>query len=352
MDDDFRSAILPQLFDIPDVDIDRLLSDELTVVTAFFDIGPFQKGPGGPTLSSAAYRRWMSVFARLDNPLVAYFDQPSDVELMRIYRQRHPVNRTRIVLVDRQKTVSFGRYQPRIDAVFQQPGYPRRQPNTANADYSAAMHAKYELMGRTITDNPFATRFYCWLDLGLFRRLLPPNAEGDNLISQLLTNDGEETSIRLRLPVGFQDNRIAYSEVAVPRSDPKAPSIEDIVRHDYVWVCGCFFVGRADKMATWAVEYMRAVDRMLNLGWISTDQQVLYWLFHGGGRRHTRLSTKIQTYSDPRGESSRYNKWFYLAYLAKEAGDEASSVDIGDATDFQLSDRRKNKSKPRRTIAK
>ena len=326
MVDNIRSSSI-QLPDVPDIDIGRLLSDELTVVTAFFDIGPFQKGPGGPTLSSSAYRRWMSVFARLDNPLVAYFDQPSDVQLMRLYRRRHPANRTRIVLVDRRRTVSFGLFRPRIDAVFRQSGYPRREPNTANADYSAAMHAKYELMRRTVVENPFASRFYCWLDLGLFRDLLPPHSEGENLVADVSNDDADhETPIRLRLPVGFQENRIAYTEVSEPRSYPNALSIGDIVRHDYIWVCGCFFVGRADKMVTMSVEYMRAVDRMLNEGWMSTDQQVLYWMFHGDGRRLSTVSTEIQTYSEREGSRGRYNTWFYLAYLAKEAGDGTPEV--------------------------
>ena len=285
----------------------------------------------------------MSVFARLDNPLVAYFDQPSDVQLMRLYRRRNPVNRTRIVLVDRRQMVSFGRFRPRIDAVFRQPGYPRRQPNTANADYSAAMHAKYELIRRTVVDNPFASRFYCWLDLGLFRDLLPPHSEGENLVADLSNDNSDDAPIRLRLPVGFQENRVAYTEVNKPRSYPNALSVEDIVRHDYTWVCGCFFVGRADKMATLGVDYMRAVDRMLDEGWMSTDQQVLYWMFHGDGRRP---SIEIQTYSQRDGSRGQYNTWFYLAYLAKEAGDKTPEVKTGNVTHYRTFERRK--SYPRR----
>jgi hypothetical protein len=324
--------------DIPVIDVDRLSSDELTVVTAFFDIGSFEKGAGGPTMSSAVYQRWMSIFARISNPVVAYFDQLSNADLMRLYRRGLPANRTRVVLIDRPRTVSFGRFRPRIDDVFRRLGYPRRSPNTSNANYSAAMHAKYEIVLRTINDDPFNTRYYCWLDVGLFRELLPRRAGADNFLLRVVDDDesgdggggggGGKGRFRLGLPVGFDDSRIAYTEISEPdASVERRPTAEEIVRHEYVWVCGCFFLGRADRLARWAVEYLLAVDKMLEAGWMSSDQQVIYWVFHGTGRKVTRTVTRIQTYKRQPGDVARYNDWFHLGYLAKEAGENRTVVE-------------------------
>lgn len=319
--------------DVPAIDVNRLSPDELTVVTAFFDIGSFEKGAGGPTMSSAVYRRWMSTFARISNPIVAYFDQISDADLMRLYRRGLPANRTRVVLIDRRRTVSFGRFRPRIDDTFRRPGYPRRSPNTSNANYSAAMHAKYELMLRTIAENPFNARYYCWLDVGLFRELLPRRAGDDNFLLRVVDDDddgsgGEKGRFSLGLPVGFDDDRIAYTEISEPdRLQKRRPTAEEIVRHEYVWVCGCFFMGRADRMATWAVEYLLGVDKMLDAGWMSTDQQVIYWLFHGTGKKVIRTATQIRTYRRSPGDGGGYSDWFYLGYLAKEAGENRAVAD-------------------------
>jgi len=59
----------------PFVNVHTLSENELTIVTAYFDIGKFQKkrlrkGFRTPEL----YRKWFTVFAQIKNPVVAYFD--------------------------------------------------------------------------------------------------------------------------------------------------------------------------------------------------------------------------------------------------------------------------------------
>jgi len=52
----------------------RRLSDGLTVVTAYFNIGEFQKGNGGAQFTPRRYREWARVFARVDSPTIIFVD--------------------------------------------------------------------------------------------------------------------------------------------------------------------------------------------------------------------------------------------------------------------------------------
>lgn len=290
------------------VDFDTLSEKELTVVTGYFDVGLFQKGAGGPTISPQIYRKWMTVFAQIRNPVVAYFDSYSHATLMRVIRKQHP--KTRIIIVDRNTLWSFRENEPRIAKIFSRHRYPWNPPNTVLSNYSAAMHAKYELMRRTIRDNPFQSAYICWLDLGLFRDL------ASGTIAAALTND---KSFRLALPPRLNTSAVAYTLV-YPASVYGPVSAEQIVKQNTVWVCGCFFIGRVDVVWNWTTEYLMAVEQMVLERWMSTDQQVIYWLFHGEGKAKVQPNTTIQLYQLPVGDDG--NSWFYLAYLAKKAGEE------------------------------
>ena len=129
---------------------------------------------------------------------------------------------------------SFG-LVPEITRIFEKPGYPKHLPNTVVPTYSAAMHAKYEVLQWAIKQNPFRTRYFCWLDIGLFRSL-PPGSP----------------SFAMYLPPNLTTNSVAYQEVYGRVTSAK---IEDIVKANMVWVCGCFFVAEATVMYRWTQEY-------------------------------------------------------------------------------------------------
>jgi len=290
---------------LPPVNFDTLSHNELTVVTAYFDVGPFQKGPGGPMLSSHTYRKFMTVFAQIKNPVVAYFDSSDHAALMRVLRAKHP--RTRVIVVDRSTLWSFREMEPRIAEIFAQKYYPWHPPNTVMSTYSAAMHAKYELMRWTIRDNPFHSAYICWLDVGLFRDLATDSVSAAK---------NDEKSFRLGIPADLNSGAVAYTEVL---SSPLVPDLtaEEAVKSNIVWICGCFFIGRVDVMWQWSTEYLSAVESMVSENWMSTDQQVLVWLMRGEGRTKLRPRTSLQLYRDSDGS----NPWFYLGYLAKKAGE-------------------------------
>lgn len=293
----------------PPANFSTLSDTELTVVTAYFDIGNFLKGPGGNMFTPQLYRNWMSVFARIRNPVVAYFDNADHAALMRILREKHP--QTRIVVVNRRTLWSFRELEPCIAEIFLQEGYPWHPPNTVWSTYSAAMHAKYELMQWTIRSNPFNSAYICWLDIGLFRELATDS---------VALSKSADKSFRLGLPPDLNTSQIAYSLVNAASEDDYITA-ELVVTHNAVWVCGCFFVGRVDVMWQWTSEYLLAVEEMVSEHWISTDQQLIYWLLLGEGRVKLKPNTSLQLYHLP----SSSNKWFYLGYLAKKAGEQHAS---------------------------
>jgi len=289
---------------IPPVDFNTLSESELTIVTAYFDIGPFQKGAGGVYFSAQLYRRWLTVFAQIKNPVVAYFDNADHAALMRVLRKNHP--KTRVVVVDRRNLWSFREMEPRIADIFSRKNYPWNPPNTVVSKYSAAMHAKYELMRWTIRDNPFQSVYICWLDVGLFRELASTSVSS-------AVNDNE--LFRLGIPPNLSSRAVAYTEVFQGVSRPTLTA-EEAVKMNSVWVCGCFFIGRVDVVWRWTTEYLSAVEWMVSENWMSTDQQVIYWLMLGEGMTKLRPRTHLQLYRVDDGS----NEWFYLGYLAKKAG--------------------------------
>lgn len=290
----------------PPIDFDTLSENELTVVTAYFDVGPFQKGPGGPLLGSHVYQKFMTVFAQIRNPVVAYFDSSDHAALMQVLRANHP--KTRVVVVDRSTLWSFREMEPHIAVIFSQRHYPWHPPNTVISTYSAAMHAKYELMQWTIRDNPFHSAYICWLDLGLFRDLASDSVSAAK---------NARKSFRLGIPADLNNSAVAYTEVF---PSPPIPDLtaEEAVKSNIVWVCGCFFVGRVDVMWQWSTEYLSAVESMVSENWMSTDQQVLAWLMLGEGRAKLNPRTSLQLYRASGGS----HPWFHLGYVAKKAGEQ------------------------------
>ena len=263
------------------------------MVTAYFRLGSFRKGYS-QTFTPGLYRTWLTVFSRIENPVVAYFDNDDDAAYFKLIRENVPDHPTSIVKVVRNRMWAFS-LQSRIEEVFSKWWYPKHYPNTVNASYSCAMHAKYELMLKTVLENPHRTLYLTWLDIGLFRKL---TSFGDNPAVQK-----DRRHFRMSLPPNFDRTSIAYSQVN--SISPRLKSPREIIGYNAVWVCGCFFVGRVDKMFYWTLEYMGGVERMLRLELMSTDQQVLYWM-----KATNQIKTQLQLYSD----NGTMGDYFYLGY--------------------------------------
>ena len=105
----------------------------------------------------------MACLTLVKNLMIAFVDNDVDIRYMTEIRSRLPPDRTLVIKVSQSEMWSFS-LVPRIAAIFNHTGYPKYFPNTVLPRYSAAMHAKYEVMLRATTENPFRTRYFCWLD--------------------------------------------------------------------------------------------------------------------------------------------------------------------------------------------
>jgi len=143
----------------------------LTVVTAFFDIGTFAKGKNDTKWNATTYHKWMTVLKLVENPLIVFVDDDNYADYLQNIRTNSSSRPTRIIKLNRTQMWSFS-LVPEISEIFNQNDYPKFYPNTVVPEYSAVMHAKYEVMELAILSNPFRTKYFCWLDIGLFRDLV------------------------------------------------------------------------------------------------------------------------------------------------------------------------------------
>ncbi|ELT89657.1 hypothetical protein CAPTEDRAFT_211318, partial [Capitella teleta] len=246
------------------------LSEDVTIVTAFINIGKFQKGEGA-TFTPDLYHKWMKVFAQIRNPVIFYLETSQDIILIQNLRKDLDQNLTKIVRLNRTAMWSFS-VRDKIAEIYSQPSYPKHHPNTVVPEYSCAMHAKYEVMYTTVMNNPFQTKYFAWLDIGLFRELQ------------------SKEPFKMSLPPNFNPLKVAYTQVYQPfdRSATK------IFLENHVWVCGCFFIAEGNTMLAWVKEYMQAVEHFIHHNIMSTDQQIIYSMFMDDNFDLRKPQTKIQ----------------------------------------------------------
>ncbi|XP_013393577.1 uncharacterized protein LOC106161228 [Lingula anatina] len=262
----------------------------VTVVTAFFSLGNFIKG----TLLRREdfYQQNAGKIAMVRNPLIFYTNSPEIAQQITFFRRSYqPSLQTDVIIMNINDSWAFG-LRPRIQAIFNQDGYPKYHPQTINANYSVAMHAKYEVMADAIKSGRVRTTHVCWMDFGIWR-----NEEGE----------GFEVGI----PNDVIDGQVAYTEIEANSN----PTPRNIVYLDMVWVVGAFFIGRVEAVQTFCTDYRRGVHWMIKHFLMSTDQQVIYTLYS----KHFKLNPRvhIQTYRAPPEFS--HSPWYYLAYRCRRA---------------------------------
>jgi hypothetical protein len=285
------------LFNFADVQQPQTFSsgDGLTVVTAFFNLGKFPKNKPHTFFTPTIYRQWMVPLSHITNPMVAYFDTYSDAEYFRQLRKNlRAENKTIIIKVDRQKLWAFSALRRRIAHIYANISYPKYYPNTVVADYSCAMHAKYEVLQDAMDCNHFRTKYFSWVDIGCFRHLRS-TANNIELFS-------------LYLPPNLNMSSVAYGE-AIPWS--KQSSAKDIFLNNLSWLSGAFFIGSRDVLNVWVREYRFYVEHFISQGLMNTDQQVIYAIVSC-----YKPQTIIQAYSN----NGDIKRWFHLAYECKNAG--------------------------------
>ena len=269
---------------------DSMTPTLITVVTAFFDIGNFGKDSPSISRTQDTYLNWAKTFKYLLNPLVVYTDSTKFYK--RVLKLRTKLqDRTKLLMFNRTSSWAFQRRDV-IKRIFSSKGYPKYYPNTVLPEYSCAMHAKYDVISRAATKNYFHTRYFMWLDVGLFR------ARANN-----------KMYFKLELPPYFNNSRIAVNQVY---NTSMSLETSVIIKQKLDWICGCIFLGRRDVILKYAEQYKRAVDYFLSQKQMNSDQQILYAMYTKSGRIKLRPDIELQLYH------SRQNPWFYLGYLMRK----------------------------------
>ncbi|XP_067670380.1 uncharacterized protein [Haliotis asinina] len=268
------------------------LQPEVTVITAYFNIGSFAKGSISNMYTPNLYMNWMKVFGRIRNNLAAYTDSKDVFDLLTSLRRRFPSNMTKIFLIKRADLWSFS-LAKEIRNIYSQPNYPRHYPNTVNENYSCAMHAKFELVNRVLVEELFPTKYFCWLDIGLFRGLVD-----------------DTSTFKLQIPNEWDKRKVAYS-IVYGFNDKE--TTENIIKGNQVWVGGAMFLGTPQVLYNYTEDYMNTVKMLLRRHLMNTDQQVIYSMYLPSSAYKPRV--QIQLFSQT---ESRYDPWFYLGYLCRE----------------------------------
>jgi len=270
--------------------LSMLNDDEVTIVTAYIDIGTFSKGSVTQKQGTSQYLHWLTVFKSLTNPVVAYFDNQSHIEYFNELRQDY-TNRTQVHKIDLNSTWPF-QHREKVLEIIHQKDYPIYYPNTVIPEYSLIMHMKYQLVNQVASTNPFGTKYIAWLDIGLFRSM---------------ANRVKIPPYHIHPPPGFQQDKIAYNLVG----SFKNHTTEEIFLRNEFTVCGCFFIGQIPRMIEWTQGYKNAVETFFDMNLSNTDQQVLYaWMSNS-----TDVMDRVQLYKPRPG----YSRWFSLGYICKEA---------------------------------
>ena len=121
------------------------------------------------TRNTDTYTEWATAWSRISNPVVVYSNDEQFLSRMRTRRATLPTSYR--LLDDLQSMWSF-QLHDETQRIYDDPDYPTWYPNTAEANYTCAMHAKYELLNDTIERNLQNSRnrqYIAWLDVGYFR---------------------------------------------------------------------------------------------------------------------------------------------------------------------------------------
>ncbi|XP_069135449.1 protein HtrL-like isoform X2 [Argopecten irradians] len=268
--------------------------EALTIVTAYFDIGSFKKGPD-MTFSPDTYLNWVKTFKYLNNSLVVYTDSATFRDNF-IQLRKGMELKTKIVLVNRTHFWTF-RIEDKIKKIFSMKGYPKHYPNTVLSEYSCAQHTKYAVVADAIRNKYFNSQYYAWLDIGYYRDLM----DSERYFTLYALDDIDESKLSVNL---------VYPKVSL-RTDYKT-----IVYNNIVWVGGGMFIGTADVIKAFEKQYKQAVMFLLEKQLISTDQQVIMSMYSQQGRRDLNVTVPLQLHSRTKDDVKlkNANPWFYLGY--------------------------------------
>ncbi|XP_052085770.1 uncharacterized protein LOC127723245 [Mytilus californianus] len=264
--------------------------DELTLVTAYFNIGSFNKTPN-LMYSKHTYYNWMKNFQYVNNCVILYTDEIDLSVQFKSYRRHFQINMTKVFILNQTSLWAF-RLQPRIKEIYNQKGY----PIPGIPAYSSAMHAKYELIEKVIKENISTTTYLAWIDIGYLRSNI------------------SDCFVMKPLKI-MKDDHIAFSQADFFNS---WLTLKEIMYKTKYYIAGGFFIGRPKYLSLFIKDYKIAVECLLRRKLMNSDQQILLVMY--SGKLFFLPRVPIQTFFDEnilrKGEPE---KWFFLGKLCQRS---------------------------------
>lgn len=146
------------------------LNANVTIVTAFFDINRELNGDGRKL---DEYLSWIQKTLQL-NCNMYIVTEKRFVDFMKKHR---PSNYNTYIKEDTLENAHYYKYLPQITTILNSPAYKQRiaHPDRVECklpEYNIIQYSKFGWLENAITDNPFHTEYFFWMDAGCSRFFL------------------------------------------------------------------------------------------------------------------------------------------------------------------------------------
>lgn len=259
---------------------------DVTVVSAFFDLGPFSKRTSHRR-DPEMYYKWMEVIRYLRNPVIFFAESEEVINKMTEIRNTS-LETTKILKINRTVAWPFHNLKT-IERIFRSKAYSKTNFTSIYPIYTCINHAKYYVMKLAAEENYFHTKYIMWLDVGYFRRRK------------------STTSFYLSIPEGFDKSRIAVTQVFPNKTFDVVP--ERILKSRGVIVAGGLFFGERHQVIKYATFFEKAVNYFLQMNLTNTDEQIVYAMYSKTANAILKPEVELQLY-----KAKKDKDWFYLGY--------------------------------------
>ncbi|GFO12073.1 protein htrl [Plakobranchus ocellatus] len=281
---------------------------DITIVTMYLRLGIPIKRADGTVTQEKHYLEWMKTWGWLTNTVIAYFDDDEMLDAFKAIRKAQPAEKTIAIRINRTDLSSFDDLED-VRKIFTDPEYPKFDPYTLNAEWSCAVHAKYDALQMALDQGLVKTDTLAWLDIGLFKPLLKETVHKKN------------TPFTLELPDKFNGSKIGLCEVGPGDKISKLRPWE-IIQKDLVWTAGGFVLGTKEKMQEFITSFKAAQDELLEHDMISSDMHTISAIYTPQMVKRGPPEAKAYICRDGwfgiRGTDTKYG---CLAFLCKEAAE-------------------------------
>lgn len=236
---------------------------ELTVVTAYFDIG---RGEYKSTYARGndKYINYFKFWARMKNDLVVYTQPEFKDEILEIREEYGLGDRTKIITIDDTYSILPDMYKRMCEIekneFYQKYRYIKYNPDN-NAKYDYVMFLKSWCLKDAVEKGYVSNDFIAWLDFGF--------NHGGNFFS-------DEKDFDFTWKYDFED-KIYLASVVEPKLMNKP--IFHMIQSGEVFIQGTPYMMPVKLVSEYYNLMLEAMNSLLDIGFIDDDQTVLYMAY-------------------------------------------------------------------------